>query len=76
MFLEMRTSRYNLFALVLLWWGWVLFKEIGRFKQAGALASRYGFIFANFVGSLCGLAVKIFNRKDRGENPRERRENL
>jgi hypothetical protein len=39
MFLEMRTSRYNLFALVLLWWGWVLFKEIGRFKQAGALAS-------------------------------------
>jgi len=39
MFLEMRTSRYNLFALVLLWWCWALFKELGRLKQTEAPAS-------------------------------------
>jgi hypothetical protein len=39
MFLEMRTSRYNLFALVLLWWCWALFKELGRLKQTKAPAS-------------------------------------
>jgi len=38
-FLEMRTSRYNLFALVLLWWCWALFKELGRLKQTEAPAS-------------------------------------
>jgi len=39
MFLEMRTSRYNLFALVLLFWCWALFREIGRLKQTEASAS-------------------------------------
>jgi hypothetical protein len=38
MFLEMRTSRYNLFAIVLLFWCWRLFKEIGR-GQKQVLAS-------------------------------------
>lgn len=38
-FLEMRTSRYNLLALVLLWWCWLLFREIGRLQQTEALSS-------------------------------------
>ena len=38
MFLEMRTSHYNLFAIVLLWWCWALFREIGRIEQTEAPA--------------------------------------